>query len=188
MEGGVPGPGAPLPRPPSDAPVRILAAAAEILATSGPSAISFDRLAQDTGLSKGGVLHYFRSRPTLLEALVAQIPARLDQGIAERMSRDPSPLGAYRRAFVAELLADAEQGGGRALLAAFAEDPELLRPFWAWLAAARARIAAELGETEAWVIAGAVEARWLAAALGAPRLDREQRRSLGQRLGTGPAR
>lgn len=171
-----------MPRPPSDAPDRILEAAVEILKTSGPSTLSFDRLANATGLSKGGVLHHFRTRHALVEGLVDQLVAHLQQGIAARSQQDSDPVGAFRRAYGAEILAAAERRDGAEILAALVVDPSLLAPLWAFFKDARRRVATELGYTDAVVFCGSVEARWWTAVMGGPALDRTATVQLRARL------
>ncbi len=171
-----------MPRPPSDAPDRILEAAGEILKTSGPTALSFDRLADATGLSKGGVLHHYRTRRALITALVQHSLATLQDRIDQRMARDEQPQGAFRRAWAGVLLDAVDQGPGPGLLAAAVEDPALLEPLWAWLARCRRKLAAEVGDAEALVLTGAALAPWLAHLLGGPALDATQRTHLRARL------
>ncbi len=171
-----------MPRPPSDAPDRILQAAHKILTTSGPSALSFDRVAQEASLSKGGVLHHFRTRKALVAAMVAATLERLDAHIASRTAKDDQRVGAYRRAWVATLLDAADQRDSVAILAAALIEPDLATPVWTWLDQARRRLAAELGPDEALVLSSAVEAWWLGAALGRPALPAHDRLDLVERL------
>jgi len=168
-----------LPRPPSDAPERILAAASALLAAEGPTALSYDRLAERSGLSKGGVLHHYRSRRELVAALVGATLEGLQGRIDARQARDG---GSFARAWVAELLVDADHRAGAPLLAALTEDPALLAPLWARRGAWRKRLSAELGEADAWLVQGAVESLWLGALLGAPAPDSASRAVLRARL------
>lgn len=166
-------------RPPSDAPARILAAAATILARDGPASLSVDRVAAQAGLSKGGVLHHYRSRTDMVSSLVVCLLDDLDARIAARQAREGSP---FPRAWVAELLRDADQRGGVALLAAIALDPGMLAPLWARRAAWTRRLASAMEEADAAMVQATVERLWLGALLGEPAPDAAARAVLRSRL------
>jgi AcrR family transcriptional regulator len=168
-----------MPRPPSDAPDRILAAAAAVLAQEGPAALSVERVARQADLSKGGVLHHYRSRDAMVSALVVRALDRLDARIAARQARQDLP---WARAFVAELSLDADQRGGVVLLAAIALDPGMLSPLWARRALWARRLAEGRDPGDAALIQAAVERLWLGAALGEPAPDAAARAVLRTRL------
>lgn len=53
-----------------DTEARILRAAANILRSGGPSALTFDRIASDVGVTKQAVLYWFPNKGRLIEAMV----------------------------------------------------------------------------------------------------------------------
>lgn len=104
-------------------------AALVIITRDGPGALTFDALARESGISKGGLLHQFRTKSGILKALLeyqreyfenfarnyaanqgasAQHPALLSQiAVARESTNQPHSLA-------------------RAVLAALVEDPNLL--------------------------------------------------------------
>lgn len=167
-----------MPRPRSDAPERIQTAAATLLAAEGPGALSFDRLAKHTGLSKGGVLHHFRSRSSLVSSLVARVVDDLEDRIEARMSDHQV---SFASAYVSEVLLDVDRRAGAPLLAAIAMDPALLAPLWEHRTAWRKRLGADLGG-DALLVQGVLENLWLGALLGEPGLDSAARAKLRSQL------
>ena len=61
----------------------ILNTAAEIGATTGWQQVTFQAIADQSGLSKGGIIHHFRNKEELLEELVRQSLAELTDWIIE---------------------------------------------------------------------------------------------------------
>lgn len=61
----------------------ILHAAAEIGASADWHQVTFQAIADKTGLSKGGIIHHFRSKEELLEELMQQSLAELTEWITE---------------------------------------------------------------------------------------------------------
>ncbi|WP_332697240.1 TetR/AcrR family transcriptional regulator [Bosea sp. (in: a-proteobacteria)] len=80
----------------------LLEAAGTIIARSGVEAMTFDRLAAETGVSKGGILYHFPDKERLLTALVEGIVALTDHAIAEAMQNEPEPIrtGRWLRAYI----------------------------------------------------------------------------------------
>lgn len=61
----------------------ILDTGAEIGATGGWHQVTFQAIADQTGLSKGGIIHHFRNKEELLEELVRQSLVELTEWIVE---------------------------------------------------------------------------------------------------------
>ena len=104
-------------------------AALTIIARDGPGRLTLDAIARESGISKGGVMHHFRTKTAVLKAL-------LDHQIEyfERFSKDYlAELDADRRepqlsAQIATLreAATDPQSVAFAIVGAMAEEPELL--------------------------------------------------------------
>lgn len=62
---------------------RILDAAARVLARDGTDAMTIAAVAQEAGVSKGGLFYHFASKELLVEGLVARYVASFDALIAE---------------------------------------------------------------------------------------------------------
>lgn len=129
----------------TDTRQRILAAAERVSYVAGPSRLSLEAVAAEAGISKGGLLYHFRSKPDLLRALVEdhvdQLRARMDH-YAPGARAGGDGLRAMRAYLAAtrELFAEfcpAPSG----VFAAIAEDPELIAPIRAFHAEMRALIA-----------------------------------------------
>jgi AcrR family transcriptional regulator len=107
---------------------KILAAAAASARDVGPGNLSLDAVAEKAGVSKGGLLYHFPSKSKLLEALVEQYLQDFDAALGEREKAHgggPNSLAvAYLELFVAEQAEPPPSG----VLAAMAENPQLLGP------------------------------------------------------------
>lgn len=107
---------------------RILDAADALARSDGPGHLSLDAVAQKAGVSKGGLLYHFPTKTRLLEALVEEFLSGFDTMLRAREvdARKDDLISAYVDLFLQERrLGDPPPSG---LLAALAEDPELLAP------------------------------------------------------------
>jgi len=107
---------------------RILDAARTLARDTGTVHLSLDAVAAEAGVSKGGLLYHFPSKTRLLEALVEDYVARYDQAISieERTGQRDAAIRAYIAQFRAER--DCGTPASSGLLAALAEDPQMLDP------------------------------------------------------------
>lgn len=107
---------------------KILSAAAALARDIGPGNLSLDAVAERAGVSKGGLLYHFPSKSKLLEALVEQHLSEFDAALTEKEKAHSggrnSLAAAYLDLFVAEQASPPPSG----VLAAMAENPELLVP------------------------------------------------------------
>lgn len=85
----------------------ILNTAAEIGASGDWHQVTFQAIADKTGLSKGGIIHHFRSKEELLEELMRQSLAELTQWITEEKKISGNEMAhiAYMR-FIAKKSSD----------------------------------------------------------------------------------
>jgi len=139
---------------------RIIAAAMLITSCKGARHLTIDAVTTETGLSKGGVLYHFPSKTALLEGLVshtiAQVRLRLDHHLTA-LTNTPNPT---LHATVL-LLVDVLEGTLSlpvALLAASAENPDLLVPVREEFRSIWVKIQSETGDVAgAFVIWSALE-------------------------------
>jgi AcrR family transcriptional regulator len=89
----------------------LLAAAEQEIATHGPS-VSLDAVARAAGVSKGGLLHHFRSRDALFTALVAEWLDRFDAAVARHADPGDDRPGRLCRAFVRATFDDPAASSG----------------------------------------------------------------------------
>lgn len=119
----------------TQAKTKILSAAASVVGRSGAAHLTIDAVAAEAKLSKGGVLYHFPSKRAILQGMLDRLISRF----AERISRYEAELvGQPDAAIRALILADRDQDAEEramalALLAAAAEDPELLAPARAFI-------------------------------------------------------
>lgn len=87
---------------------QVLRAAAAVLAHQGISAFTIEAVAQEAGVTKGGVLHHFPSKADLITGLIDQVVASFNLRLQEELKTEPEGrpgrwLRAYLRAvFLAE--------------------------------------------------------------------------------------
>ncbi len=107
---------------------RILRAADQLAAETGLMAVSLDAIAARAGVSKGGLLYHFPSKARLMQALVADYMAQLDANL--RAAAETAGRNAVIHCFLDHFLQERRERGcpPAGLLAAFAEDPQILAP------------------------------------------------------------
>jgi AcrR family transcriptional regulator len=104
-----------------------------LVATAGVDALTFDRLAEATAISKGGILYHFPSKHDLLVSLVAESVVQFERLWDYFADRDDVVAGrrarAYLNAYVAVTRSSAATNLNVALLAATASDPTVMKPY-----------------------------------------------------------
>jgi AcrR family transcriptional regulator len=112
------------------AKTRILGAAANVVQRSGAAHLTIDAVAAQAKLSKGGVLYHFPSKRAMLEGMVQHVLARLAEHSARhRAALEDGNNVTIRSLILAEQDQDeTERAMSLAILAAAAEDPDLLDP------------------------------------------------------------
>lgn len=76
----------------------LLDAAARALITHGPG-VSLDAVAREAGVSKGGLLHHFRTKQALLAGLIEEWFERYDATVESLLEPEETP-GRYTRAHI----------------------------------------------------------------------------------------
>jgi len=107
-----------------DKKLLILDAAASVVDDQGAGHLTIDAVAAKAGLSKGGVLYHFPNKQTLLRGMLDQVIESQKQRI-EHNSRTRGGAHAHVSA-VLQPLPKSEWTASLAILAAAAEDPDLL--------------------------------------------------------------
>ena len=104
-----------------------------LVATSGVDALTFDRLAEATGISKGGILYHFRSKHDLLISLVAESVVRFEELWDHFVKRDDVVPGRQARAFLNAYVSVTRKSVATnlnfAILAAAGADPTVMAPY-----------------------------------------------------------
>jgi AcrR family transcriptional regulator len=145
---------------------RLLDAAVAVVRRDGAQALTFDAVAAEAGVSKGGLLYHFRSKRDLLDALVR----RWLEGWQAELDADESGDG-----FVAAFVRASHLGGAgqdvradeTALLAALVGEPDVLAAARERYATWQDRVEREGGDPVAATVARlAADGLWLADLLG----------------------
>jgi AcrR family transcriptional regulator len=112
---------------------QIIHAAFALIRREGVARLTIEAVAKEAELSKGGVLYHFRSKESLIQAMVTSLVERFEADIEtarhEEIEGEQFAPGSWLRAYIR---ASAGSGEGdedtAALLAAVANDPSLLAP------------------------------------------------------------
>lgn len=137
-----------------------LQAALTVVARDGPGQLTFDAISRESGISKGGLMHQFRTKGDVLKALLEH-----EIEYFEKFSRDylagegatkSEPNLATEIATMREAM-DNPHAAGFAILAALVEDPSLLSATRETSAEKVKRIKAEAADPELALL------RWAAA-------------------------
>jgi AcrR family transcriptional regulator len=107
---------------------KILAAAAALARDVGPGNLSLDAVASRAGVSKGGLLYHFPSKSKLLEALVEQHLGEFDAALNEKEKAHGGALNSLASAYLELFVAEQAEPPPTGVLAAMAENPQLLVP------------------------------------------------------------
>lgn len=118
----------------------VLDAAARIVERDGAAHLTLDAVAEEAGLSKGGVLYHFPSKNALLAGMLDRLLTDFRARTEAMEAQEGSPLGAWIRAEHEQ--SPTERALGLALLANAAEDPSLLDPARAFVRESFGRIRA----------------------------------------------
>jgi AcrR family transcriptional regulator len=112
---------------------QILHAAFALVRREGVARLTIEAVAQEAGLSKGGVLYHFRSKESLIQAMIVSLVERFAADIETTRREEPEDErlapGSWLRAYIRASAGPAgDDEDTVALLAAVANDPPLLAP------------------------------------------------------------
>ena len=106
-----------------------LEAAIAIIARDGPGRLTLDAIARESGLSKGGVMHQFRTKEAVLKALLERQMVHFEEFSTEFMAKasatSANPNLATQLATIREA-ATSPNSAALALVAAMVENPRLM--------------------------------------------------------------
>ncbi|MEO7718754.1 MAG: TetR/AcrR family transcriptional regulator [Capsulimonas sp.] len=146
----------------------LLQAAARIVRRDGVSKLTQDALAEEAGVSKGGVLYHFPSKYALIAALAKERIAQFEGNVEASVAQDDQEAGRWTRAYVrasAETQGDGDPSVG--LLAAAASDPAVMEKIRERFAEWQARVETDgIDEATATLLRLAADGLWLTEMLG----------------------
>jgi AcrR family transcriptional regulator len=111
---------------PIEAQRALLQAAGSVLRRKGIGRLTFEAIAAEAGVSKGGVLHYFRTKQCILEALVHASMEAFERAVDTLAAEDSESAGAWTRAYLSVCAALGSDGQHSGYSIAWAHDPPLL--------------------------------------------------------------
>jgi AcrR family transcriptional regulator len=79
---------------------RLLNAAIEAMRTQGINALTLDAVAKGADVSKGGLLHHFKSKDALIEAILRYLFEHFDTRVRELYEQESDRPGRWLRAYV----------------------------------------------------------------------------------------
>ena len=164
---------------------QLLEVAAKLSLEKGPGSVTLDAVSQAAGVSKGGLLHHFPNKLSLLDGLFADLTDKLDRSLAERMREDPEPRGRFTRAYISvffqpEGMADAETW--QVLTVALISEPHLRERWRQWVERHLAENVGTDSSPDAMLARYAVDGLWLADLLGSPTMDATSRAAMMDKL------
>ncbi|HPU28587.1 MAG TPA: TetR/AcrR family transcriptional regulator [Phycisphaerae bacterium] len=165
---------------------RLLDAAERLAGRSGLQNFTLEAVANEAGVSKGGLLYHFPSKSALITAIVQRLADRCEADQQAALAEAPNCPGAFARAYVAVRTDPLDPGELRvhaALLAAAGTDPRFLDPFREKMAGWQARLEADGIEPEvALIVRLAIDGMCLCGLLGMPLPTGELRSRVIERL------
>jgi AcrR family transcriptional regulator len=78
----------------------LVQSAITLAARHGLAALSLQQVAEAAGVTKGGLLHHFPSKQTLIDAVFNQMVMEFAEALADAMAPDPEPFGRFTRAYL----------------------------------------------------------------------------------------
>lgn len=157
----------------------ILYAAGQVVLNSGAAQLTLDAVAEEAGVSKGGLLYHFPSKDALIEELLDVYLRGFDTVIDAHIDGDSGPeAGKFLRAYVRTSFTEdlPDPSFAAAALAAVTSKPELLEKVRAKYAEWKTRALNDgLPQQTALTVMLATDGIWCAELLGIQRLDAAQR-------------
>ena len=89
---------------------KLIECAARIITEQGPNAVTIQAVADAAGVTKGGLLHHFKSKNQLSEAVSRYFIEQLDTELGRLMAEDPTEYGRFTRAYINSIWKDVASG------------------------------------------------------------------------------
>ena len=146
---------------------RLLDVAGKIAIAKGVAGVTLDAVAQGAGVSKGGLLHHFRGKRALLDAMFDRILAWLEKRIAVFAQDDTDAFGRFTRAYLktvthADVGASEENRLFGVLSLAMTTDMALRNRWQEWIRDQMALYGEMADSPELWIVQYAADGLWLA--------------------------
>jgi AcrR family transcriptional regulator len=153
-------------RRPTQTRERLIEAANRVALRDGVGHLTLEAVAAEAGISKGGMLYHFRSKESLLAAMVDRFVCNIEQELDRSTQSMP---GSWMRAYISASIQgdEHEHSPSAALIAAVATNPVLLEPIRDHYVAWQQRVEADgLDPALATIVRLAADGLWIADLLG----------------------
>lgn len=165
---------------------QLLEVAARLASEKGMTAVTLDAVSGASGVSKGGLLHHFPNKNTLLEALFDSLIERLDRAIEEEMRADPLPHGRFTRGYLRACLAlrdrPEETKDWAQVTMVLLSEPQLRQRWRNWVRERSEEYVGTDSSVDAAIVRLATDGLWLADLLDSHAMDDSAREKLVERL------
>jgi AcrR family transcriptional regulator len=107
--------------------ISILNAASKVILDQGAEALTLEAVANEAGISKGGLLYHFPTKRKMIEGMIERLITGTEYALAKAMSANG---GDFLLAYIAISIAENPEYNQVtcALLAVVANDPDLIKP------------------------------------------------------------
>lgn len=115
---------------------KLIECAARIITEKGPNAVTIQAVADAAGVTKGGLLHHFKNKNQLSEAVSRYFIEQLDTEISKLMAEDSVEYGRFTRAYINSIWKDVASGQEEQLIffAFYAlSEPQLKSMYNEWM-------------------------------------------------------
>jgi len=89
---------------------KLIECVARIITEQGPNAVTIQAVADAAGVTKGGLLHHFKSKNQLSKAVSRYFIDQLDTELSKLMAEDPVEYGRFTRAYINSIWKDVASG------------------------------------------------------------------------------
>jgi AcrR family transcriptional regulator len=168
---------------------RILDAAETVVVRDGARNLTLDAVAEQSGISKGGILYHYRTKEDLAAAMVERSCAWFDDAVADAAKDDPEATGRFTRAYIRTSLGmTALTGAGfdslcSSITTALLSFPERLKPVVEQGERTQRQIEGDgLDPVLATIIRLAVDGLWLSENFNLMRFDAGLKAAVAERL------
>jgi AcrR family transcriptional regulator len=165
---------------------RLLESAVHIAAEQPPGNLTLQSVAAAAGVTKGGLLHHFPSKESLIEAVFLYLLEQLNHDLDSLMASDPVEYGRFTRAYVHAVLhlQDVEKDNlWNALSVSMLTDPKLSSLWVEWLNQRKERHKATDSAPVLEVVRLAADGVWLQDLTHTPSLWNDREKLLTHLLG-----
>ena len=171
-----------------DTKAKIIAAAANVAVARGVLNLTMEAVAEEAGISKGGVFYHFASKQDLLLGMVQALVDITEKEVSATQAQDHG-AGSWLRGFIRACLTNSAEDLGPvgrlsvAFLTAAANDTTLLAPMNQRQPAWREAInTSGIDPVQAQIVRLAADGLWINDVMGVPVLDAAERAAVIERL------